>query len=307
VASALLVPLAAFAQVPMENAQSWTDPGTAGWSNRSPEAALTNPGGFLELRHGAQSQPKSVADIAQGAVGPGVLPTNIAFRFTASDATPSALRLYLHSSHRDHSWYVNLTPPQAGEDVAFDVPVNKAAAAWGMGPNSTEDDFLTDLRSMDWVGVYVRRHGEVAPQSYRIDDFTLRGLQFTDDDDMDGMPNGWESGHGLDRADWHDARLDKDGDGLNNYGEFRSGTLPDDPDSFFRVEIAETNGPASARSVVLRWQSIPDRRYTVWRAEGLGGEFTRLRQGLDATPDTNEYMDAGATNVRCFFYRVQVE
>jgi hypothetical protein len=290
----------AAAQEPVHSVETWAGQGTAGWSNGSPQAALANAGGWLELKHGKQDAPASAADTARGLVPPHVMPTNMSFRFLAVHDAPSALRLCFHSAREDHTWYVSLPPPRAGRETAFDVPVNRSAG-WSMGPVSRDDQFQSDLRSVDWVGVYVRRHGDVAAQAYRVDDFALSGLRYTDDDDMDGMADWWEDRHGLDRGDWRDARTDKDRD------EFRAGTLPEDADSSFRVDIAVTNRGPTAAGVVLRWPSIPDRTYGVWRADGLGSGFTRLRAGLPATPSTNEYVDAGSTNGRCFFYRVQVE
>jgi arylsulfatase A-like enzyme len=52
------------------------------------------------------------------------------------------------------------------------------------------------------------------------------------DNDLDGMPNGFESQHaGLDREDPLDAALDLDGDGLTNLEEYQNGTDPNDPDT----------------------------------------------------------------------------
>jgi len=50
------------------------------------------------------------------------------------------------------------------------------------------------------------------------------------DNDLDGMPNAFESGHfGLDREDPSDAGLDFDGDGVTNLEEYRNGTDPNRP------------------------------------------------------------------------------
>jgi hypothetical protein len=51
------------------------------------------------------------------------------------------------------------------------------------------------------------------------------------DTDNDGMPDGWESRHGLAPLDPSDAGLDPDGDGLTNLEEYHIGTNPHDPDS----------------------------------------------------------------------------
>ncbi len=46
------------------------------------------------------------------------------------------------------------------------------------------------------------------------------------DTDSDGMPNGWETQHGLDPRDASDATVDNDDDGLTNVDEYQLGTDP---------------------------------------------------------------------------------
>lgn len=56
------------------------------------------------------------------------------------------------------------------------------------------------------------------------------------DTDGDGLPDEWESAHGLSITDSADAALDRDGDGVSNQEEYLAGTDPDDPQSFLRIE-----------------------------------------------------------------------
>ena len=51
------------------------------------------------------------------------------------------------------------------------------------------------------------------------------------DTDSDGIPDTWETDHGMDPSDATDASKDSDGDGLTNFQEFLNGTDPDSVDS----------------------------------------------------------------------------
>ena len=53
----------------------------------------------------------------------------------------------------------------------------------------------------------------------------------TDDNDGDGMPNGFEQTYGFNIYDSSDAGLDPDGDALHNLNEYLSGTDPKNPDT----------------------------------------------------------------------------
>ncbi len=69
--------------------------------------------------------------------------------------------------------------------------------------------------------------GGLATQSYTI---TVTAL----DSDGDGIPDGWETLHGLNPNDATDAAADPDADGLSNLGEYQAGTDPnvyDGPDA----------------------------------------------------------------------------
>ena len=57
------------------------------------------------------------------------------------------------------------------------------------------------------------------------------GLLLDEDDDNDGISDGYEEQNGLDPL-VDDADLDKDADGHSNLKEFRAGTSANDPDDF---------------------------------------------------------------------------
>ena len=58
------------------------------------------------------------------------------------------------------------------------------------------------------------------------------------DSDGDGMPDEWETRHGLDANDAADGSSDKDGDGYTNVEEYLNGT---DPTEFVDYTKAENN------------------------------------------------------------------
>jgi len=54
----------------------------------------------------------------------------------------------------------------------------------------------------------------------------LKSAPAPEDTDLDGMPNAWETRHGLNRDDPSDAAGDEDGDGYTNIEEYLNGTDP---------------------------------------------------------------------------------
>ena len=55
------------------------------------------------------------------------------------------------------------------------------------------------------------------------------------DTDGDGIPDAWETSHGLNPNSAADAPLDPDGDGVSNYGEYLAGTDPHNASSVLRI------------------------------------------------------------------------
>ena len=65
-----------------------------------------------------------------------------------------------------------------------------------------------------------------------FDEARIHGTDPTNaDNDGDGIEDGFEVTYGLDPQSGDDGDLDNDNDGISNYGEFRMGTLPNDPAS----------------------------------------------------------------------------
>jgi hypothetical protein len=54
----------------------------------------------------------------------------------------------------------------------------------------------------------------------------LASLPAPEDNDHDGMPDAWETAHGLNPADGSDGALDRDGDGYTNLEEYLNELAP---------------------------------------------------------------------------------
>jgi len=175
VAALLLSAGTAFAQDPVEFLDTWTDPGTAGWTNSSAQTTLSNPGGYLNLAFLSQTIAEGEAAIAVKYLGQPFVATNISFRFNAAGVMPSAVRIYFHSGSSSNSWYISLPPPSAGGWMDVNAAVN-AYTRWVIGPGGTPvEQFNDDVQQIDWIGVYVRRNGDLNVQNYMIDDFLVKG------------------------------------------------------------------------------------------------------------------------------------
>ena len=97
---------------------------------------------------------------------------------------------------------------------------------------------------------------------------------------------------------------DPDGDGLNNWQEWRCGTDPTNALSVLRLLAPVTAGT----NVTVSWQSAAGVNYFLERATTLSGPpaFTPLATGIPDKPSTTTYTDTDAVGSGPFFYRVGV-
>jgi len=309
VALLLLAATCALAQTPITTTYTWPGTDLQGWTHSSAYTFLSNPGGRLNIRFYAQEQPYAVTDLAWVDTPTNHVITEMSFRFRAQDIRPSAVRLYIRSKVSGNLWYINLGKPPKGEWTTFIVPV-KHSEGWITPEGNTEAQFLLDMESVDWVGVYVRRHGTPKVQNYSIDDFTITAyeINYVRDTDGDGMPDGWEMDNDLDLDDPSDAGLDPDGDGATNLEEYRAGTDPNSKRSAFVVEIEVQRWKNEVFGAMLRWPSALGRTYSVWRGTNMvEAGLTNLASGVPGTPPKNLFNDDTATNNVPYFYRVTVE
>lgn len=105
------------------------------------------------------------------------------------------------------------------------------------------------------------------------------------DNDWDGLDDEWELRNGLDPLNRLDADLDDDGDGYSNRKEYEAGTDPQDKYSYFAIHEAQDSDEGFA----LKWESVPNRVYTIDRSTNLPSGFERLESGLPASPPQNRW------------------
>lgn len=94
------------------------------------------------------------------------------------------------------------------------------------------------------------------------------------DSDHDGLPDEWESQHGLQTNNPTDAGLDADLDGMSNAQEYQTGTDPNDSDSFLKVERLLLS--AGELAAVIQFRAESNQTYTVQYQPALVGVWTKL-------------------------------
>jgi len=98
---------------------------------------------------------------------------------------------------------------------------------------------------------------------------------------------------------------DPDGEGADNYHEWRSDTVPTNAASALWMS-GVSNGAAG---LSVSWQSVPTRSYWLDRAEDLGASpvFQTIATNIPGVAGTTTFNDASATNGGPYFYRVGVQ
>jgi len=411
VALCLFVPVSGRTAEPAQYLESWTGVDTAGWYDDSTLVSMSNPGGYLNMGFSLQYSPISEENITMCNVGSGFLPTNITFRFNALNVKPSALRVCFHSAESGNMWFVNLGKPEIAVWTEYIVPFDIDAVQWVKGPNSKERTFLKDLQSVNWIGIYVRRNGDIAAQNYAIDNVNITGITMPNpvlimgkvsnaseqpvapivvtatpvsgagdqglttiadaegnytfsgarlltgydieahlDSNTNGIIDFWEAQgqyplnpvpivfDGLSGIDfavidpvdsdgvplyWLKDKLgitsqsalhstvhvDTDGDGMTDFQEWKAGTNPQDRDSKFMVYSDSPAGDeaSSGGKIVVTWKSLPNRTYTVKRADDLSVGFYPIMSGITGAPPVNSFVDTTATGKGPYFYKIVVE
>jgi hypothetical protein len=116
------------------------------------------------------------------------------------------------------------------------------------------------------------------------------------DADSDGMPDAWETLHGLNAA-LNDSAADPDGDGESNSEEQAAGTDP--------LNTASALGITSLTGSALTWRSIPGRSYRIEESSGLSSWQTIPGMGAVHATGATSTANVSASPARSRFFRVR--
>ena len=95
----------------------------------------------------------------------------IAFDFWSGDVSANTLQVRWQSSTNSYVWGYVLTPPGAGSWSSLTASFGNWDD-WDVDPGGSEDQYLADLTSIDWIGVLVTRSG-TDEQVFGLDNFNL--------------------------------------------------------------------------------------------------------------------------------------
>jgi len=95
----------------------------------------------------------------------------IEFDFWSEDVEPDTLQVRWHGTANDEIWGYTISPAGVGSWGTYTAPLANWED-WKMNPFVDESDFLADLNSIDWIGVYIFRDG-TDQEIYGLDDFGL--------------------------------------------------------------------------------------------------------------------------------------
>ena len=146
-----------------------------------------------------------------------------------------------------NQWYLDVEVSGSGTVEVVDGWYTNGAVVSGIDATAASNYFF-----MGWSGDVPAGNTNDNPLSLSMNQARTVTAIFSDDSDGDGMPDWWESLHGLSNG-LNDAAMDLDGDGLTNLGEYQNGTDPTatdmDGDGFSDyIELINSTVPTNGTS-----------------------------------------------------------
>jgi hypothetical protein len=112
----------------------------------------------------------------------------------------------------------------------------------------------------------------------------------------------WLQGFGL-ATDGSESFTDKDGDGLSNWQEWITGTVPTDPMSVLRL-----NAPVrTSQGLTLSWRSVAGKTYFLERADTSAGAFQIIQSNISGQAGVTSVNDENTAAKGQLFYRVGIQ
>ncbi len=98
----------------------------------------------------------------------------IEFDFWADDAVPDTLQIRWGDNESGRTWGNTIDTSGVGIDSwgSLSSDTFSDVENWRIDPFATQSEFLSDLDSIDWIGVYIFRDGTDA-EVYGVDDYKL--------------------------------------------------------------------------------------------------------------------------------------
>jgi len=96
----------------------------------------------------------------------------IEFDFWANDVVPDTLQVRWGADGSGRTWGNTVSPSGVGSWGTLKTDTFSSYENWKLSPLVDQDDFLADLGSVDWIGVYIFRDG-TDEEIYGVDDFKL--------------------------------------------------------------------------------------------------------------------------------------
>ncbi|HSA03374.1 MAG TPA: immunoglobulin domain-containing protein, partial [Candidatus Paceibacterota bacterium] len=126
------------------------------------------------------------------------------------------------------------------------------------------------------------------------------------DSDGDGLPDAFESNHGLNPKDPADAAKDADHDGASNLEEYLAGTNPQDATSLLKVDQIDGSG-----TVTIRFWCLTGRSYSLLYRDTIESQLWTSLTNIAAIAGTTEHtrlveiVDPQAAGIIQRYYRLR--